>query len=182
MESIVLAGGCFWCTEAMFQRLRGVTKVVSGYTGGNLDNPTYDKVSSGATNHAEAVQLTFDSHQIILEQILEIFWATHDPTTLNHQGNDIGTQYRSAIFYTSDKQKIVAEKSMQIAQKLAGGHIVTEIKPLDKFYPAEDYHQNYFNTYQSTNPYCSMVIEPKIAKLLHKFNTQVKDEYKKELS
>lgn len=179
METIVLAGGCFWCTEAIFQRLKGVTKVVSGYSGGSLDNPTYDKVSSGTTNHAEAIQLTFNPKLISLEQVLEIFWATHDPTTLNRQGVDNGTQYRSAIFYNSPTQKEIAKKSMQAAQKYLSSNIVTELSHLEKFYPAEDYHQNYYNTYKSTNPYCSIVIEPKIEKLLHKFNTQVTDEYKK---
>jgi peptide-methionine (S)-S-oxide reductase len=179
MESITLAGGCFWCTEAIFQRLKGVTKVVSGYTGGDVDSPSYDQVSTGATNHAEAIQLTFDPRIITLDQILEIFWATHDPTSLNRQGADVGTQYRSAIFVHNSKQKDLAEKSLQSAQKLASGHIVTEIKSLVKFYPAEDYHQNYFNLNQSSNSYCSIVIEPKIEKLIQKFNKQIKEEYKK---
>lgn len=179
MESIVLASGCFWCGEAVFQRLKGVLEVVSGYTGGTTDSPTYQQVTTGATNHAEATKITFNPKQISLEQILEVFWAMHNPTTLNRQGADVGTQYRSAIFYNNETQHQIAEQSVKEAQKYLKDKIVTEIRPLDQFFPAESYHQNYYNDNKNLNPYCSIVIEPKIQKLLEKFNSQIKDEYKK---
>lgn len=178
MQTIVLAGGCFWCTEAVFQRLKGVEKVVSGYANANTDRPSYDQVASGTTNAAEAIEITFDPQQISLEQLLEVFWATHDPTTLNRQGADTGSQYRSGIYYRDDNQRHIAEKSLKLAQKNLPQNIVTEIKPLESFTNAEDYHQNFYNTYKNVNPYCTIVIEPKIAKLIEKFNSQVKEEYR----
>ncbi len=180
MEKATLAGGCFWCTEAIFKRLKGVTSIESGYSGGDMDDPNYEAVSRGSTGHAEAIQLTFDPEKISYEKILEIFWATHDPTTLNRQGADVGTQYRSVIFYHDQKQKEIAEKSKEKAQKkgVFNDNIVTEIVPFKKFFKAEEYHQNYYDTYKNVNSYCSLVIDPKIQKLLLKFNSEVKDEYK----
>lgn len=172
MEKATFAGGCFWCTEAVFRRLKGVASVVSGYAGGDVDNPTYSQISSESTGHAEAVQVTFDSTVISYDKLLEIFWAVHDPTTLNRQGNDVGTQYRSAIFYHSPKQKELAEKSK-------ASSFVTEIVPFTNFYKAEDYHQEYYEKNKDLNPYCSIVIDPKIEKLLREFNKEVKEEYKK---
>ncbi len=171
METATLAGGCFWCTEAIFKRLKGVTEVISGYAGGNTEGPTYDKVSGGQTGHAEAIQVKFDPKVIPYQHILDIFWATHDSTTLNRQGADVGTQYRSAIFYHNDTQKKLAEDSKP-------KDAVTEIAPFDKFYSAEDYHQDYYDNNKNLNPYCSIIIDPKIKKLLDKFNSDVKEEYK----
>jgi len=174
------AGGCFWCTEAVFQRLLGVKTVVSGYANGEITNPKYEDVSTGNTGFAESVQLTFDPTVVSYEKLLEIFWATHDPTSLNRQGGDVGTQYRSAIFYKTDQEKKLALASKEHEEK--GGHIsgniMTEISPLKNFYTAEQYHQNYYNQNQGSNPYCSLVIAPKIKKLLDKFNQEVKAEYK----
>jgi len=180
LETAVFAGGCFWCTEAIFTRLTGVISVTSGYTGGTVANPSYEAVSSGETGHTEAVKVQFDPAVISYQKLLEVFWATHDPTTLNRQGNDIGTQYRSAIFYTTEQQKAVAEKSRELTgeREIAGRKIVTEIKPLENFYPAEEYHQNYFDKNAAANPYCSLVIAPKIQKLVDQFNVSVKEEFK----
>lgn len=165
-----LAGGCFWCLEAVYQNLRGVEKVESGYMGGFVDNPTYKQVCNGNTGHAEVVQITFNPETVSFKELLEVFFVIHDPTTLNRQGADVGTQYRSAIFYHSEEQKETAENV--IAELTAEGvwsdPIVTEITPLDKFYVAEDYHQNYY----ATNPnqgYCRAVIAPKVAKFRQKF-------------
>ena len=168
LETITFGGGCFWCLEAVFQRLIGVKSVASGYAGGTVPNPTYKQVCTGETGHAEVVQLTFDPKQIGFDQLLEVFWAAHDPTTLNRQGADHGTQYRSVIFYASDVQKAAAEKSKAAAQKEFNDPIVTEIVPLKTFYKAEDYHQNYYNQNADRNPYCAVVIRPKLQKLLHK--------------
>ncbi len=162
MEKVVLAGGCFWCTEAIFQRLKGVKTVKSGYANGNIDDPSYMKVVMGNTGFAEAVEIEFDSDQISFEQLLEVFYATHDPKSLNKQGADEGPEYRSGIYYTNDKQKDVALKSKQ-------PEYVTEIVPLKNFYEAEAYHQNFYNAYKDTNAYCSIVIDPKLEKLLTKF-------------
>jgi peptide-methionine (S)-S-oxide reductase len=167
-ERITFGGGCFWCIEAVFQSLKGVTGAASGYAGGSVANPTYKQVCTGETGHAEVVQLEFQPQLVSFEKLLEVFWAAHDPTTLNRQGNDHGTQYRSVIFYENDSQKAAAEKSKQNAQKDFKDPIVTEIAPLTKFYKAEDYHQNYYNDNKARNPYCSMVISPKLQKLLHK--------------
>ncbi len=167
-ERVTFGGGCFWCIEAVFQRLKGVKSAVSGYAGGNVDNPTYKQVSAGDTNHAEVVQLEFDPKEVSFETLLHVFWAAHDPTTLNRQGADHGTQYRSVIFYENDEQKAAAEKSKAEAQKDFKDPIVTQIAPLTKFYKGEDYHQNYFNQTGDRNPYCTVVIRPKLQKLLSK--------------
>ncbi len=174
-EITTLGAGCFWCVEAVFQRLTGVQQVTSGYAGGTVANPTYEQVCSGSTGHAEVAQITFDPSSISFEDILYVFWRTHDPTTLNKQGADRGTQYRSVIFYRTELQKEIAEKSIQEtnASGLWPNPIVTEISPLTTFYPAENYHHNYFelNPYQ---PYCQMVIDPKIRKLKKDFQDRLK--------
>ena len=167
-ERITFGGGCFWCIEAVFQRLKGVEAVASGYAGGTPEDANYKKVSSGNTAHAEVVQLEFDPSQVSFEKLLEVFWAAHDPTTLNRQGNDAGPQYRSAIFYENAAQKEASEKSMKAAQSEFKNPIVTEIAPLTQFHVAEDYHQNYFNENGDKNPYCQVVIQPKLQKLLKK--------------
>lgn len=180
LEVVTLASGCFWCTEAVFKRVNGVISVVSGYSGGPVDNPSYDQVCSGRTGHAEAVQVKFDPKIISLEQILEIFWYTHDPTTLNRQGNDVGTQYRSAVFYNSQSQKDIALKIKNDleSKKVYQNPIVTEITPFKNFYQAEEYHKDYYDS-NKTVPYCSYVIDPKISKLLTKFSSSLKGEYLK---
>jgi len=164
-ETATLAGGCFWCLEAVYDQLSGVKEVVSGYSGGHVKSPSYQAVCAGITGHAEAIQLTFDPHQISYREILQVFFTIHDPTTLIRQGGDVGTQYRSAIFYHSAAQKEAAEEAIQAisASGLWDDPIVTEIAPYDEFYPAEDYHQEYYqrNQYQ---PYCQVVIAPKVAK------------------
>ena len=175
MEMATLGAGCFWCVEAVFQDVKGVHHVESGYTGGHVDNPTYKQICTGTTGHAEVAQITFDPNIISFEDILMIFWHTHDPTTLNRQGNDTGTQYRSAIFYHNDQQKEIAEKSKAEtdASDLWPNPIVTEITPLDVYYPAEDYHQNYFNE-NPYQPYCMMVINPKVKKFRASFGEWLK--------
>jgi len=172
------AGGCFWCTQAIFKRLKGVKSVVSGYTGGTVPDPSYEDVCNGTTGHAEAIQIEFDPQDISYEKLLEIFFHLHDPTTLNQQGNDVGIQYRSVIFYHNDKQKTDAQKvKVQIEQEhLYADPIVTEITPFTVYYPAEDYHQNYFEN-NKTGGYCSYVITPKIQKLLREYKQDVKEEY-----
>ncbi len=180
-ETATLAGGCFWCTEAIFKRLKGVMSVLPGYAGGTVENPSYDEVCSGSTGHAEAIQIEFDPEQIPFEKILDIFWHTHNPTTLNQQGNDVGPQYRSEIFYHDEKQKEIAEK-LKVKLETEGAYkdkIVTEISPFTNFYEAEDYHKNYFDR-NADAPYCNFVISPKIHKLLEKYTQEVKEEYKKE--
>lgn len=174
MEVATFAGGCFWCSEAIFKRLKGVQSVVSGYSGGDTTNPTYEQVSSGNTGHAEAIQVTFDPKVISHETLLEIFFKLHDPTTLNRQGNDTGTQYRSAIFYHDENQNNTAEK---VKQQIEESHIykdpiVTKIESYKNFYSAEEYHQNYYerNSYQ---PYCQIIIDPKIQKLYRDFKDKV---------
>jgi peptide-methionine (S)-S-oxide reductase len=159
-----LGGGCFWCTEAVLQRIEGVLSVAPGYAGGSTPNPTYEEVCSGETGHAEVIQVAFDPNLITYEEILDIFWQAHDPTTLNRQGADTGTQYRSIILYADEAQKAAAEKSKKKVQAKFRDSIVTEIKPLDTFWKAEDYHQNYYNTHGSAG-YCRMVISPKLKKL-----------------
>jgi peptide-methionine (S)-S-oxide reductase len=159
-----LGGGCFWCLEALYETFDGVKAVTSGYAGGTKDNPTYKQVCSDTTGHAEVVQIEFDPAKITYDQILEIFWEIHDPTTMNRQGPDSGTQYRSVIFYHDDVQKKAAEKSKNVAQAKFGGKVVTEIQPLKKFWPAEDYHQDYFRKNPNA-PYCAYVISPKLQKL-----------------
>ena len=175
METATLAGGCFWCLEAVFMRLRGVDRVESGYAGGQVENPTYRAVCNGTTGHAEVVQVDFDPKQISYRELLEVFFAIHDPTTLNRQGNDVGTQYRSAIFYHDDKQKQEAERAIEefTEQKVWDSPIVTEVVPLTKFYPAEEYHREYYDR----NPeqgYCQVIISPKVSKLRQKFAEKLK--------
>ena len=166
-EIAVLGSGCFWCTEAVFERVPGVKRVVSGYTGGHVANPTYQAVCEGTTGHAEVTRIEFDPAVVSFSRLLEIFFESHDPTTLNRQGADEGTQYRSAIFYTSDAQKAAAEAGKQAAQALWDDPIVTEITPLGTFYSAEGYHQDYFKNNPNAG-YCSFVIKPKIKKLQQK--------------
>jgi len=168
--------GCFWCTEAIFQRLKGVSKVVSGYAGGTVKNPTYKDVCSGLTGHAEVIQITYDPKLISFPELLEVFWQTHDPTTLNRQGADVGTQYRSVIFYHTKEQKQLAEsyKKKLTESGAFDDPIVTEISPLTEYYPAEDYHQNYYNLNGSA-PYCSYVIQPKVDKFKKVFKAKLKD-------
>ena len=163
-ELATLAGGCFWCVEAIYQQQPGVISVVSGYAGGHVANPTYEQVCSGATGHAEAAQVTFDPEIVSYEDLLHLFWRAHDPTTLNRQGGDVGTQYRSAIFTHSDVQRRAADRSKAAAQKDFSDPIVTEIRPLEQFYPAEKYHQDYYRQH-STASYCLFVIRPKLKKL-----------------
>lgn len=173
-ETATLGGGCFWCLEAVYQNVKGVHRIVSGYAGGKVKNPTYREVCSGLTGHAEVVQIEFDPAVISYEDILYIFWRIHDPTTLNQQGADVGTQYRSVILYHDEAQKTVAERSRQEAEA-AGiwpNPIVTQIAPLDMLYPAEDYHQNYYRS-NPRQPYCVMVIDPKI----QKFNKAFRDTF-----
>ncbi|TAL02910.1 MAG: peptide-methionine (S)-S-oxide reductase [Verrucomicrobia bacterium] len=169
-ELATLGGGCFWCLEAVFQMLPGVKSVTSGYAGGTKDHPTYREVCSGNTGHAEVIQVAFDPAKTSYEKILETFWEVHDPTTLNYQGHDHGTQYRSIILYHSDAQKLTAEKSKAAAQKELSKPIVTEIVPLKKFFPAEDYHQNYFREHPEEG-YCQIVIRPKVEKFEKKLKT-----------
>jgi peptide-methionine (S)-S-oxide reductase len=164
-ETITLGAGCFWCTEAVFQQTPGVVSVTSGYMGGHLPNPTYDDICTGTTGHAEVTKVVFDPAQTSLEKVLERFWLAHDPTTLNRQGADVGTQYRSAIFYENEAQKTVAEKSKAQAAGEFTRPIVTEITAASQFYPAEAYHQNYYAQNKNRNPYCQMVIAPKLRKL-----------------
>jgi peptide-methionine (S)-S-oxide reductase len=163
-DRATFGGGCFWCIEAVLQRIEGVLSVSSGYSGGATPNPTYEEVCTGDTGHAEVVQVAFDSSLISYEEILDIFWQAHDPTTLNRQGPDMGTQYRSAIFYASDAQRLAAEASRKKAQGKLRDPIVTQLLPLEKFWKAEDYHQNYYNSHQGEG-YCRMVISPKLKKL-----------------
>ncbi len=178
-DTATLAGGCFWCIEAVFQRLDGVDTVISGYTGGTVANPTYKAVCDGTTGHAEACQVIFDPSVVSFADILHVFFTAHDPTTLNRQGNDVGTQYRSAIFYHSDEQRTVAED--YIKQLTDAGTwpdpIVTELKSATTFYVAEDYHQNYYDQ-NGSQPYCSFVVRPKVEKFLKKFGDRVKPSYK----
>jgi peptide-methionine (S)-S-oxide reductase len=164
LETATLGAGCFWCVEAIFQDLKGVVRVESGYAGGQVDNPTYEAVCSGRTGHAEVIDVHFDPAVISYREILEVFFKTHDPTTLNRQGADSGTQYRSAIFYHSPEQKATAEAVKETAAAWWNDPIVTEITPLEKFYPAEKYHQNYYRN-NPYNSYCSFVIAPKLRKL-----------------
>ena len=175
VETAIVAGGCFWCTEAVFKDVIGVTSVESGYLGGHVPNPTYKQVCGGDTGHAEAIRVGFDPEQLRLDDLLDIFFATHDPTQLNRQGNDVGTQYRSAMFPASPEQ----EAAMRAAIERAGeeyGRIVTTIEPMDTWYPAEDYHQDYWETSGRSNPYCMAVIPPKLRKLRKSFAERSKAE------
>jgi peptide-methionine (S)-S-oxide reductase len=169
-QAATFGGGCFWCTEAIFKELKGVTRVTSGYAGGSMPNPTYEQVCNGDTGHAEVVQVEFDPSMITYPQLAEIFFSTHDPTTMNRQGSDVGEQYRSVILYHNDEQKLAAEKvKADLDQaKVFDQPIVTAIQPLDTFYPAENYHQNYYAN-NADQPYCQAVINPKLAKFRKKF-------------
>lgn len=172
-ESIVLAGGCFWCLDAAYRLVNGVTKVTSGYSGGFIDNPSYYDVAGGMTGHAECVKVEFDAKKIKLDDILDIFWAQHDPTTLNRQGNDVGTQYRSAVFYSDASQKKIIDASIERAQKVWKDKIVTEVTPLVKFYEAEEDQQDFFDKHPEL-AYCQIIINPKLAKLRKKFTKLIK--------
>lgn len=178
LETATLAGGCFWCTEAIYKRVKGVVSVTSGFAGGKRENPSWEQVSTGTTGHAESAQITFDPDIISYEKLLDVFWATHDPTTLNRQGYDTGTEYRSAIFYHNNEQKQIAEKSKEEFEK-SGAYkvpVVTEITPYTSFYPAGPEHKDF---YESGNrpDYCRLIIDPKIQKLLRNFKEDVKEEY-----
>ncbi len=177
-DTATLANGCFWCTEAIFEELEGVVSATSGYTGGKTENPTYKQVCSGETGYAEALQIVYDPKKISFDELLEVFWKTHDPTTLNRQGADVGTQYRSGIFYHNEEQKQKAEKYKAALNKSGAFDkpIVTEITPFTKFYPAENYHQQYFENNENANPYCQIVIRPKV----DKFKKVFKDKLKKQ--
>jgi peptide-methionine (S)-S-oxide reductase len=171
-----LAAGCFWCVEAIYQQLDGVLKVESGYAGGNVKNPSYKQVCTGETGHAEVVQLTYDTSKTSFTEILEVFFKTHDPTTLNRQGADEGTQYRSSVFYHNEEQKQIAQEIIQDLDKSGAypSKIVTQLEPYAEYYVAENYHQNYFNQNGDSNPYCSMVIKPKIEKFQKVFKDRLK--------
>ncbi|OTG74291.1 peptide-methionine (S)-S-oxide reductase [Acinetobacter sp. ANC 4218] len=174
MQQALFGGGCFWCVEAVFLQLKGVKKVVSGYAGGHTEHPSYDDICRGDTNHAEVILIDYDETQISFVQLLDVFFTTHDPTTLNRQGNDIGTQYRSVIYYFNDEQQQQAQHTID-ALKTEGLNIVTELSPAPQFYPAEDYHQNFF----ARNPaqgYCNFTIPPKLMKLRSKFQDLLKPE------
>lgn len=170
MKQIVFGGGCFWCTEAVFQMLKGVSKVESGYAGGELENPSYERVSEGNTGHAEVIRVTYDPTIITLEDLLTVFFGSHDPTTPNRQGNDVGEQYRSVIFYADEEEQKRAEKIIKDvdASLTDGTHVVTQLLPLTHFYPAESYHANYFKQNKSA-PYCQLIIEPKVEKVRKRF-------------
>jgi peptide-methionine (S)-S-oxide reductase len=169
-ESAVFGGGCFWCTEAVFKMIEGVTAVMPGYAGGSVPNPTYEQVSTGGTGHAEVIRIDYDPAKVKYDDLLTIFFATHDPTTLNRQGNDVGTQYRSLILYSTEAQKKAAEEYIKDleASSPGGMPIVTEVKPLEKFYEAEEYHRDYFAK-NPDKPYCAFVISPKVRKAKQKF-------------
>jgi peptide-methionine (S)-S-oxide reductase len=176
LELATFGAGCFWCVEAIFQRVDGVEKVVSGYSGGHVKNPSYKEVCNGTTGHAEVCQLSYDPDEVSYDELLEIFWQTHDPTTLNRQGNDVGTQYRSVVFYHNEKQKELAEKYKAELDEaeIYNDPIVTEISEFDKMYVAENYHQNYFNE-NGSQPYCSFVIQPKVDKFKKVFKDKLKN-------
>lgn len=174
-DTATFGTGCFWCTEAIFQQLKGVIKVTSGYSGGSVENPTYKQVCTGSTGHAECLNIVYEPAVISFDELLEVFWQTHDPTTLNRQGNDIGTQYRSVIFYHNEQQKTTAEKYRNELDK-SGAYpdpIVTSFEPFVKFYPAEDYHQDYFNI-NGDVPYCQLVVRPKVEKFEKVFKNKLK--------
>ncbi len=175
LEIATLGTGCFWCTEAVFQQLQGVEKVTSGYSGGHVEKPTYKEVCNGTTGHAECLNIEYDASKIAFEELLEVFWKTHDPTTLNRQGNDIGTQYRSVVFYHNEAQKTITENQIAALDKSGAWNspIITTLEPFVKFYPAEDYHQDYFNN-NGGNPYCQMVVRPKVEKFEKVFKDKLK--------
>ncbi|CAN5349974.1 peptide-methionine (S)-S-oxide reductase MsrA [soil metagenome] len=177
IQKITFANGCFWCTEAIFQSVEGVISVTSGYMGGHTDNPTYKEICNGDTGHAEVIELEYDADQLTFDELLLIFFKTHNPTTLNRQGGDVGTQYRSAIFYHNDEQKQQAEAMIKTLtdEKVFDKPIVTEVTPASEFYKAENYHQNYFND-NPGNPYCAAVIQPKLYKFAKEFTEKIKPE------
>lgn len=176
IDTATFGTGCFWCTEAIFEQLNGVVKVTSGYSGGTVKNPTYKEVCTGETGHAECVQIMYEPGKISYDELLEVFWQVHDPTSLNRQGADVGTQYRSAIFYHTPEQKQKAEKYKEELDKSGAFNkpIVTEISPAKEFYSAEDYHQEYYANNQNTNPYCAVVIRPKLDKFQKVFGNKLK--------
>lgn len=176
IDTATFGTGCFWCTEAIFEQLNGVVKVTSGYSGGTVKNPTYKEVCTGETGHAECVQIMYEPDKISYDELLEVFWQVHDPTSLNRQGADVGTQYRSAIFYHTPEQKQKAEKYKEELDKSGAFNkpIVTEISPAKEFYSAEDYHQEYYANNQNTNPYCAVVIRPKLDKFQKVFGNKLK--------
>lgn len=176
LETATLAAGCFWCVEAIFDDLKGVEDVVSGYSGGHTENPTYKEVCSETTGHAEVVQIRFDPAELSYKELLQVFFTVHDPTTLNRQGGDIGTSYRSAVFYHSDEQKRIAEETIAEfnAEGIYDNPIVTDVTAFDKFWPAEDYHQEYFAN-NPNQPYCNAVVAPKVAKFRQKFLSRLKN-------
>lgn len=177
-DTATFANGCFWCTEAIFEQLEGVISCTSGYTGGTVANPTYKQVCTGQTGHAECLQIVYDPKKVSFDELLEVFWETHDPTTLNRQGNDVGTQYRSGIFYHNEEQKQKAQLYKDKLDKSGAfdNPIVTEITPFSKFYPAEDYHQRYFDNNENENPYCRIVIRPKVDKFRKVFKDKLRHE------
>lgn len=177
VDTATFGTGCFWCTEAIFEELKGVLKVTSGYSGGAIKNPTYKQVCTGETGHAECVQIQYERDKITYDELLEVFWQVHDPTTLNQQGADIGTQYRSAVFYHTNEQKQKAEHYKEELNKSGAFNkpIVTEVSPISDFYTAEDYHQEYYQNNKNSNPYCSVVIRPKLEKFQKVFGKKLKD-------
>lgn len=177
MKKAILAGGCFWCTEAVFKSLKGVVEAVPGYIGGSQVNPTYEQVCTGETGHAEAIEIEYNEHEVSYNELLEIFFATHNPTTLNRQGEDIGTQYRSEIFYVDEAQKQAAEEYIGILrdEKVFNQPIVTQITPASIFYVAEEYHKNYFDRKGTENPYCQMVVKPKVEKFKKNYASKLKE-------
>lgn len=170
-----LGGGCFWCLEAVYKRIKGVEKVVSGYSGGASENPTYKEVCSGISGHAEVVQITYDADQVGFKELLDVFWVIHDPTSLNKQGADMGTQYRSVIYYHDEEQKAIAQQAIDELNGRLDHEVVTELSPLGIFYPAEEYHQDYFDSHPHEG-YCMVVIDPKVEKFEEKFKTLLKEE------
>lgn len=175
IDTAIFGAGCFWCVEAVFQQIKGVEKVESGYTGGTVKNPSYKEVCTGQTGHAEVCRILYNPDEVTFEELLEVFWGSHDPTTINRQGNDVGTQYRSAIFYTNENQRVTAEqwKKKLNEEKAFENPVVTEIVPEKEFYAAEDYHQNYFNE-NGEQPYCALIIKPKIDKVKKVFAAKLK--------
>jgi len=182
LETATFAGGCFWCTEAIFKRLKGVQSVTSGYSGGKTDKPSYEQVSSSNSGHAESIQIKFGADEVSFEQLLEIFFKTHDPTTVNQQGNDIGSQYRSGVFYHDEDQKKKAEEAIKKIDNSGAysSKVVTEVTPYKNFFEAEDYHKDYYDKNKEAG-YCKVVIDPKITKLYRDFGEKIKDEYKKDV-
>lgn len=177
METAVFGGGCFWCTEAVYKMLKGVSAVAPGYTGGTVDHPTYEQVCTGTTGHAEVIKIDYDPKEVTYRDLLTIFFASHDPTQLNRQGADVGTQYRSAVFYTTEEQKTEAEKFVAELNDAPGGKAVTEVVPLGTFWPAESYHKDYYERNQDA-AYCQIVINPKLEKVQERYEALLKEAYR----